>query len=114
MFGECKCVDPKIVDASDMCVNCGLLRVNHLFEWTIPFKDPDGCGEFAYFADEPKREALKQMKLWDDEETPDQMYDDPACANAKFFRHGEFAMLEIKINRYGVGTARLIPQGEQT
>jgi hypothetical protein len=112
MFSECKCVEPKIVDASDMCQNCGLLHYNHLFTWSIPFKDSDGCGEFARFADKPKRESLKQMKLWDDEITPDQMYDDPTCANQKFFRYGEFGTLEVKLNKYGIGTARLIPQEE--
>ena len=86
-----------------------------IYTFVIPFKDPDGCGEFAYWADEDKRLDLETALEADGEnieKAVEILYDDPKATSKRFFEHGEYGTVELKLNRDGTGTCRLVPRGE--
>ncbi len=85
------------------------------YTFVISFKDPDGCGEFAYWADEDKRRDLETALEADGEDiekATEILHDDSQAASKKFFEHGEYGVVELKLKRDGTGTCRLVPQNE--
>lgn len=99
-------------------------QLEETFEFTVPFKDPDGCGEFAYWADKERREVAIAEAITaegldgDDEDTLevveqeviDRLYDDPESTNKRFFEHGEYGTVELKLKRDGTGWCKLVPR----
>lgn len=86
-------------------------RVEETFKWVIGFKEPDTCGEFAYWADEDKRVALEvalEADGEDIEKAVDILYEDPEATSKRFFEHGEYGSVELKLKRDGTGTCRLV------
>ena len=88
-----------------------------IFTLRVEFKDPDGCGEFAYWADTAKREALEAELDPSDEDGLDdvnnQLADDPESVSKRFFSYGEYGTVELKLKRDGTGICRLVPRSER-
>ena len=91
-----------------------------VFDMVIEFKDPDGCQQFAYWADEDAREAAIARAMEEQglprEDVEDQVlnafYDSPERASKRFFKWGEYGSLEVFLKKDGTGTCRLIPNDE--